>query len=868
MTRLPLVNDAALAATPPPAEGKEPAAGRFALPGWLLGVLLLTLPWALWISLWMPARTTLNGVCEIGLPCVLCLLALATIHRASRRAELPEAFRSSLRWVTAGLLLMSLASLYVLVTEVLFRSATVTVPVGLADILFMGAYPLIMAGMLRLPGAPRGSLGPWRTLADSAVFIFGVGMPLWVLALRPALGGLSGMEAVVSLGFPLLAFSGIIVTNSVLLRCLPLPSHRAFNLVLAGLVSSWTADLLFALHVTERMRIPNLNHIVNLITVLSLLGVLVGGHWMATDPVPARPPRPAPYSPIPLFTIAVVSLWLARYLQIFEVTRGTLTRILACVIVLLFMLILREGVAAKESYSHAADSVTSALSARFEALVKHSSDLILVVDQAGRLLYASPGATRYLASPMEGLQGLALAGFIHPEDSQGWNLFLGSAALDAGARTTLHWRMRNPEGEWRMFEITGCDLLADPDVRGLVLNARDITERRQMEERRHQDRKMSALGRLAGGIAHDMNNLLSAILGNVELARMDHTEDAKLSERLVRIEAAASRMGSLTGHMLSFANRQPGKQAVIEPGPFLEQVLPRLQGCLAGGGIHLALRLAPEVGCFRADPADLEPMLLNLVINARDAMGEEGRIHISFSNAERLDPGQRLYLLPGPGPYLVLEVADTGSGMNGEVLSHLFEPFFSTKDRAKGAGLGLIGVYGIVNACGGGIGIQSSPGAGTRVSLWFPRVAAEAAAAAPEPSLASRPPEAHTLLLVEDEPAVRVTMQEILESLGYRVSVAGSASQARSFLAGFTGQLDLLVTDVIMPGDSGPKLAAELVQARPGLRVLYISGYTANELEAHGLAHPGAQLLEKPFTREQLGCSLREVMLGSAQPLS
>ena len=832
-----------------------PQAGTRPLPVWLWGVILLTLVWTLWLAQ-LPSHSTLHGAMEIGLPLGLAGFAAATLGRATLREDLPRVYRGAFKWMAAGLAVVSSASLYVLVTEVLIPHAEGILPLGLADLLFMSAYPLILIGQLRLPKAGASRLGRWRFLADSAVLVSGVAMPLWILALRPSLGTLHGMEALVSLGFPALAFTGIFITNAVLIRATPLPSRRAFNLILGGLAISWIADLVFALHVTQGLHIPNLGHLANAINALSLLSVGVGAWWLRTDPVQPRGLKPVPYSPIPLLTISVVSLWMVRFLQVFTVTPGTLSSILGYLIIMVFALLLREGLAARHSYRHASEAVTSALSARFEALVKHATDLIMVIDPQGRLRYASPGAVPFLDAGPGGVLDLPLERQLHPEDVEGWRDFLAELATQPVSRLTGQWRMRTPGGEWRQFEVTGRNLLEDPDVAGLVINAWDITDRRALESQLFQEMKMGALGRLAGGMAHDFNNLLGAILGNVELASLSASDPPRLQERLGRIQEAAGRMGALTGRLLSFSRRPGNPQAVLEPQDVLAGCLQRLQAAL-GGAIDLKVAVEQDAWSLEANPEDLFQTLLALAQNARDAMPDGGSFTLSLRNAETPDSDQRLFLLPGTGPYLLLELEDTGHGMDAQVLGHLFEPFFSTKGQMKGVGLGLIGVYGFMNACQGGIGIRSAPGKGTTVSLWFPRVSPRRAPA-PQPLPAPTLEGSESILLVEDEEAVREAVRELLDSFGYQVFEAGNADQARAFLARHPGPLDLLVTDVMMPGDSGPKLAAEVVKTRPDLRVLYISGYTADELQAHGLAHPGAMLLGKPFTRDQLGRKIRE----------
>jgi len=825
------------------------------LPWWMVGIFVAAAGWAMHEGRGHP-RSIFHGVVSIGFLLSLNALNFGLLLRASGRAGLPAAYRSFLRWVAAGVGLTALSGVYVLFHEVILLGAGPANPVGIADLLCMAAYPLFLFGLLGLPRADRSDLGPWRTLADSAVFVVGVGVPLWFFALQPGLGGLNGMERFVSLAFPGLAFAGIGAANFILLRCSPLPTPRAFNTLLGGLAVSWMADLVFALHVTERLQITNLTVLSNLINAGSLLLILVGAWWLRNEPMPARPPRPAAFSPIPMFTLVVTALWVARFLHVFDVDRGTLRNLLLGMIVLLSVILLREGLAAKDGIRQATEAATLALRARFEALVENSSDLILVLDPEGRITYASPAAARFLG---QAPRGRPLGEFLHPEDRGPWETFLAGLLAAPGSVATRQWRMRDAQGDWRFFEASGDNLLGHPEVRGLVLNARDITQRRMLEDHLHQVLKMEALGRLAGGVSHDFNNMLSAILGNVELARMQSQGDPRLEARLARIEASARHGATLTARLLALTRRPSFGQTVLDPARFLAPILPLVAGIL-GDRIDLETRVEPGAGCFLANLDEVQEVLLTLAGNARDAMPEGGRFSLAFRSAEAPDPGPAVFLTPVPassGSCVLLEVSDTGTGMDEEVRSHLFEPFYSTKGKAKG--MGLTGVYGIVKAAGGGLSLDSEVGRGTTLRLWFPRVA-QTPASPPAKAASTALQGSETLLLVEDEAPVREALQELLGSLGYQVHVAGDADQARTFLAGYPGALDLLVTDVIMPGDSGPKLAAEAVRARPGLRVLYISGYTAGELEAHGLAHPGALLLEKPFTREQIGRRLREVL--------
>ncbi len=838
-----------------------PAHRMSALPGWLKGLLLVAFVWVAWVGTG-PNRTTLHGILEVSFPAFLSGLSAWLLWHASYRQELPAAFRSSLRWLAVGWVSTTLGVLFVLVHDILLHKAQAPGLVGLADLLYLSAYPLALIGLARLPRATRPLPAPWRIVLDSAAFVFGVGIPLWVFALGPAFGRSPGLDVFVSMTYTALAFVGVITVNFVLLCCVPLPTRKGFNLLLAGTALSWVSDLIFSLGITQQMRIPNSFHLTNLLTGLSLLLILLGSWRIQTDPIPASPQRPTAFSPVPMFTILVVGIWLAGFVDITDVRKGTILRALAGIIVLLFILLLREGLAARDSIRQATEVVTATLRARFEALVQHSSDLILVVDKEGRFTFSSPASSRFFGDPGQDLEGRLVADFVHPEDLGLWTSFLGELQHHSDARPLQQLRMGHPRGEYRTLEFTGSNLLQNRDLDGLVLNARDITERQHLEHQLRQVIKMDALGRLAGGVAHDFNNLLCAILGNVELGKLSLPQDHPLYTRLARIEGAASRGAKLTGRLLSFTRQQSAPATILGPDQVMEDLQQLTEGLL-GEQFDLEMSTEPGTGCFRADLGEVTQGLLNLVINAMDAMPTGGHIRLSARNGEIRDPSQMSFLAPAPGPYVLLEVTDSGTGMDEGILSHLFEPFFTTKGGDRGTGLGLIGVYGMLKASNGGIVVHSEPGHGTTFQLWFPRVSRTSVETTTIQSESLRGSE--TVLLVEDEAGVREVTKEILVSLGYRVFVAGHADEARAFLGGYQGELHLLVTDVIMPGDSGPKLALELLKARPGLRVLYISGYTAGELVDHGLNQPGHFLLEKPFRSDQLGRRVREV-LGSPAP--
>ena len=430
---------------------------------------------------------------------------------------------------------------------------------------------------------------------------------------------------------------------------------------------------------------------------------------------------------------------------------------------------------------------------------------------------------------------------------------------DAGAvRTGVHHRTK----DGALFDV---DLVARPlefaGRRARLVLARDVTAQRQLEEQLRQSQKMEAVGQLAGGIAHDFNNLLTAILGSTQLLLHATPPGDSRREDAEEIRNAGLRAAELTRQLLAFSRRQVLAPRVLELNTVVANMDKMLRR-LIGDDIELVISLDAAAGAVNADPGQLEQVLLNLVVNGRDAMPTGGRVAIATARITLADElVERRHRLP-PGDYVCLTVADSGLGMDETTQAHLFEPFFTTKEVGKGTGLGLATVYGIVKQSGGYVWVYSEPGRGTTVKVYLPRVAGEAEPAAPAPEQQELRGGQETVLLVEDSAPVRALARRSLEAWGYTVFDAPDGPAAVALSTQHTGGIDLLVTDVVMPGMSGRELAERLAPVRPGMKVLYTSGYTDDAMVRQGVLNAGVEFLQKPFVPETLARKVRAVLDG------
>jgi nitrogen-specific signal transduction histidine kinase/CheY-like chemotaxis protein len=399
------------------------------------------------------------------------------------------------------------------------------------------------------------------------------------------------------------------------------------------------------------------------------------------------------------------------------------------------------------------------------------------------------------------------------------------------------------------------------------MNGRDITEERQLEEQLHHAQKMEAIGRLAGGIAHDFNNILTAIQGYVALMREEVREGSSLASGLDEVRRGAERAARLTDQLLAFGRRQVVRPEVLDLNDVVHEMRSMLER-LIGENVRLETLAGGRIGAVRADRGHLEQVLLNLVVNAKDAMDEGGRVEISTGNLDIDEPAAASLEQPvAPGRYVVLTVTDEGQGMDEATLSRIFEPFFTTKGQGKGTGLGLSTVYGSVRQAGGYVGVRSAPGCGASFSVYLPRIEA-GADRRPGDSALETPPApdggidgtGETILVVEDEAPVRRLMKKILERRGYRVLSAGDGEAAVKLAAAQDGPIDLLIADLVMPGIGGREVAERLEERRPGLLTVFVSGYTADEVVRRGIVHGQHAFLPKPFTPAALLQKVRDVL--------
>jgi len=495
---------------------------------------------------------------------------------------------------------------------------------------------------------------------------------------------------------------------------------------------------------------------------------------------------------------------------------------------------------------------------RFRALVESSVDIVTMVDQQGTILLMSPSVQPTLDYAPEALVGRNAFELIHPDDADAVRAALERAFATPGTPEHLEFRFRHRDGSWRVLESTGRSMLESGAPGSAVVTSRDITDQRELEAQMRQAQKMDAIGGLAGGIAHDFNNLLAVILTYCGFLA-DAVQDEAAREDVEEIRRAAERATSLTRQLLAFSRRQMQQLTVLDLNEVLGDLHSMLRRLITED-IELDIRCGESLPLIKADRSQMEQIILNLAVNARDAMPQGGRLTIETGPAAPGDPRLEPFRGTAGRRFARLTMTDTGVGMDEATRNRVFEPFFTTKEVNKGTGLGLSTVYGIVKQHDGFVTVESAPGQGATFALFLPVTDEEAGA----DRLTNRKLEAlrgwETVLVVEDNDSVRAAAGRILSKHGYRVLSAADGPEALEVCRAETAPIHLLLTDVVMPQMSGSALAEEARKLVLGLRVLYMSGYTDNIIDPHGVLAPGVRLLEKPFTQQGLVAAVRQAL--------
>jgi hypothetical protein len=464
--------------------------------------------------------------------------------------------------------------------------------------------------------------------------------------------------------------------------------------------------------------------------------------------------------------------------------------------------------------------------------------------------------------PVGGFQGTlnALLECVHPDDRQ---RVRDSIAWSLRDRSNSHLEYRTiwPDGSthwisgiWRaLYSETGEPIRAA----GVGM---DITAQKDMEEQFRQTQKLESIGGLAAGMAHDFNNLLTVVTGFCELLVARFSGDAAALQDLDEIRRASTSATELTRHLLAFSRRQILAPQVVDLNRIVTESH-KMMRRLVEENVQIDLRLAGNLSPINVDPRQIEQVLLNLVINARDAMPAGGVVTIETHDAVVDEPYARVHLDAQPGAYVLLSVSDTGSGMSPDVQAHLFEPFFTTKERGRGTGLGLATVYGIVKQSGGHIWLYSEVGMGTTFKMYFPVASGnEQAAVAPPRRASGTLRGSETVLVVEDEVSLRTLAERILQRYGYAVLLAANGEEAQRVCTDHPGPIHVVLMDVVMPGRSGRAVGDWIAQCRPETKIIYVSGYTDNAIVHHGVLNSGTTFLQKPFTPDSLASKIRDVL--------
>jgi PAS domain S-box-containing protein len=502
---------------------------------------------------------------------------------------------------------------------------------------------------------------------------------------------------------------------------------------------------------------------------------------------------------------------------------------------------------------------------RFRSFVENANDIVFSLSPGGAFVYVSPNVEELLGYSVRELEGREFQSLVHPEDLPACLTAL-ERVMAGDKQSGIEYRVRHRNGDWH-WQMTNAAPVrnAEGQLIGLGI-ARDITglkadaaERAVLQDQLVQLQKIESVGRLAGGVAHDFNNMLQVILGHVELAMERNAAGQSARDDLLEIRKAAERSSGLTRQLLAFARKQTVAPKILDLNDTIHGMLQMLRR-LIGENIDLSWRPGRGLGPVRMDPSQIDQILANLCVNARDAVAGAGAIAIETTGESFTPEHCAAHPAHLPGDYIRLSVSDNGCGMDKEVLGKLFEPFFTTKPVGEGTGLGLSTVYGIVRQNHGFIDVASKPGQGTTFHVYLPRHSEAPPQAAPAPARAPAGTARETILLVEDDPAILAISRTMLERLAYRVIGARSPDAALQLARDHAGPIHLLMTDVVMPGMNGHDLAARLLDPHPHIKRLYMSGYTADVIAHHGILDDGIHFIQKPFTLAELEAKVRETL--------
>ena len=507
---------------------------------------------------------------------------------------------------------------------------------------------------------------------------------------------------------------------------------------------------------------------------------------------------------------------------------------------------------------------------KYRELIENANDIIYTHDLSGRFTSLNRAGERITGYTREEALQLNFADVIASDNVELVRQMIVEK-LKGGELTAYELEITAKDGSKLTLEINSRLIFQNGEVVGVQGIGRDITERkhaaetlRQTEEQLRQSQKLEAIGLLAGGIAHDFNNLLTVIGGYSSLL-LRSLDEAPERQQVEEIKKASDRAAALTRQLLAFSRKQVLQPVVLNLNDIVPEIDKMLRR-LIGADIDLLTVIDPELWQVKADAGQIEQVLMNLAVNARDAMPSGGRLTIQTANVYLDNNYARQHIAIEPGSYVMLAVSDTGCGMDAETRAHIFEPFFTTKEAGKGTGLGLSTVYGIIKQSGGHLWVYSEVGKGTTFKVYLPQICEATSQRKDGAARAATPGGTETVLLVEDEDMVRQLVRDVLESNGYRVLLAASGSEALHISERYRKAIHLLMTDVVMPEMGGREIVECLMQSRFGMKVLYMSGYTDESIVHHGVLDEGVAFLEKPFTPEAVARKVREVLDSTSAP--